>query len=102
MLESLVDVNERATYPTLIIPSGFFLFDLLDRLLERSHERHRISQIALSDLEFGDQYAVLVHKNQTIALFHSDTPSRMISCRACPDYGSRHAHSVRQAGAARQ
>jgi hypothetical protein len=75
MLESLADVNEQATYPTLIIPSGFFLFDLLDRLLERSHERHRISQIPLSDLEFRDQYTVLVHKHQTIALFHSDTPA---------------------------
>jgi hypothetical protein len=101
MSESLVDVNERATYPTLIIPSGFFLFDLLDRLLERSHERHRVSQVALSDLEFRDQYAVMVYKHQTITLFHSDS-FLMISCRACPDYGSRHAHSVRQVAAARQ
>lgn len=75
MPESLVDVNERATYPTLIIPLGFFLLDLLDRLLERSHECHRVSQVALSDLEFRDQYAILVYKHQTIALFHSDTPS---------------------------
>jgi len=58
-----------------IVLSGFLLFDVLDRLRERRDERRRISQVVLSQLEFGNQHAVFVYKDQTIALFHSDAPS---------------------------
>ena len=54
------------------VPSGFFLFDVLDRLLERPDERLRVSQVAFSHLEFRDQHTVFIDKDQTIALFHSD------------------------------
>jgi hypothetical protein len=40
-------------------PSGFFLFDVLDRLLERPDERLGVSQAAFSYLEFRDQHTVL-------------------------------------------
>jgi hypothetical protein len=50
--------------------SWFFLFDALNRVLERLNKRLRVSQVAFSQLEFRDQYTVFVHEDQAIALFH--------------------------------
>ena len=52
---------------------GFF-FDLFDRLLEPSHECFRVSQVPLGELEFTDQHTILVYDDESITLFHSDSP----------------------------
>lgn len=49
---------------------GFFVFDILDGLLKRCDERHRVSQVALPQLEFGNQHTVFVDYDQPVSLFH--------------------------------
>jgi hypothetical protein len=58
--------------------SSFFLFDLLDRLLERRDERLRVSQVVLGQLEFTNQHTVFVRKDQAVTLFHGDAPYWLI------------------------
>jgi len=58
--------------------SSFFLFDLLDRLLERRDERLWVSQVVLGQLEFTHQHTVFVRKDQAVTLFHGDAPYWLI------------------------
>ena len=59
-------------------PLSFFLFDLLDRLLERRDERLRVSQGVLGQLEFTHQHPVFVRQDQAIPVFHGNAPYGLI------------------------
>ena len=69
------DLRSICAMPHVCVLGGvytlrFFVFDILDGLLKRCHERHRVNQVALSQLEFGNQHTIFVDHDQTVPLFH--------------------------------
>lgn len=60
---------------TDIAPSRLLLFDVLDRLFDRCDKGLRLSQGALRQLKFRNQHTRIVDNDQSITLFHNDTPA---------------------------
>lgn len=54
--------------------SRFFLFNILDRLLQRGDERRRVCQGLLRQLKFRHQDACPIDDDQPIACFHGLAP----------------------------
>ena len=76
MSDTMIFLSETRTG---VVPSGFFLLEILDRLLKRRNERCRVSQVALSHLEFGDQHTVFLQMKHAITLIYSNAPGLELS-----------------------